>query len=105
MQEGGIISPNERPFTLTQEETATSPATLYLKSMSLSSTSSHGTASLQTRFIATFVPVSPVMFLNFTLLISTSDGACNKFKLSHIHRFYLHHKLILNFKKEQRNYD
>lgn len=47
---------------------------LNVKSMLLSSTSSHGTPMLQIRMAPSLVAEVPIMFLKLTLLIFTFDG-------------------------------
>jgi len=62
---------------LTLESTAEATVPLNFKSMSVSTTSSHGTPLLQSKTIPSLVPEVPVIFLNETWLILIFDGFCN----------------------------
>lgn len=78
MQEGGTsVPPATPPATFAHRDSVETPRLTYLRSMSLSSKPRHGLASLHESFTATWVADTPLMFLNLTSLIFTTDGRCS----------------------------
>lgn len=76
IQEGGTsVPPATPPATLAHRDSVATPRLTYLRSMSLSSSPWHGLAPLQDSLTATCVADTPLMFLNLTSLIFTTDGS------------------------------
>ena len=75
MQGGGTrVPPATPPAPLAPSDPVATTRQAYLRSLSLSSTPRHGLAALHDSFTATCVADTPLMFLNFTSLILTTDG-------------------------------
>ena len=69
-------------WTLTQVEVV-DPPSLYVRSMSATTTCWHGTLLLQINFTASCVEEDPLMSLKLTLLILTLEGDCKQNKKAH----------------------